>query len=166
MSTLSKSHSISKHEVELFQIASQMKAAGLSDGFIADAIRTALDYEGVADLVVMWSKETDSQEQNEIVADIQELVNDCVENKKIESPYVRFNDLETIAKDIRAFKDALLEIVVQQGGIKHLAELTEIPQPSLSRFFNSNSMPHRGTLLKVGKALKLDALKLATKWSR
>lgn len=151
-------------EVQIFQIASQMKDAGLSDEFISNAIRTAIDYEGVADLVFMWSTETDSDERNEIVADIQELVDDCSQHKKIEAPAIRFNDLEAIAKNIRAYKDALLEIVIKQGGINHLAELTGIPQPSLSRFFNSNSMPHRGTLLKIGNALKLDAVQLASKW--
>jgi DNA-binding phage protein len=56
--------------------------------------------------------------------------------------------------------------VTKHGGISKLSDLTGIPQPSLSRFFNSSSMPRRTTLLKIAKALKLDAVKTATEWSR
>jgi hypothetical protein len=54
---------------------------------------------------------------------------------KTEYPNVRLNDLETIAKDIRSFKDNLLDIVIQKGSVSHLSKLSGIPQPSLSRFF-------------------------------
>lgn len=164
---LSKYYDHTSHdEVVLFQIANDMKLKGLSDSFIAAAIRTALDYEGVADLVKMWAEETDAQELVEIVADIQEMIEACSQHEKIEYPYVRFNDLETIAKHIREFKDALLERVDKEGGVTHLARLSGIPQPSLSRFFNSNAMPRRSMLLKIGRALRLDAVQLATEWAR
>ncbi|MFA6036580.1 MAG: helix-turn-helix transcriptional regulator [Legionellales bacterium] len=97
---------------------------------------------------------------------IQELIYDCQQQGKQEGAYLRFNDLESIAKDIRAFKDSLLELVIQHGGISHLSTLTHIPQPSLSRFFNSNAMPQRTTLLKIAKALNLDAVKMADQWMR
>lgn len=155
-----------QQEVALFQIAAKMKAEKLSDEFIAGAIRTALDYEGVADLVLLWANETDPVERNEIIADIQEMIEACSQPAKVEYPYIKLNDLNAIAEDIRKFKDGLLEQVIKRGGIKHLSELTGIPQPSLSRFFNSNTMPQRSTLLKIGKALKLDAVQLATEWAR
>lgn len=147
-------------ELGLFEIAGQMKASNLSDEFVVAAIRTALDYEGVADLVIMWSKETDIAERDEIIADIQEMIEACSNDKKEELPSIRFNDLEAIAKNIRAFKDALLVIVNDRGGISNLAELTGIPQPSLSRFFNSSSIPHRATLLKIRKALGINDLQI------
>jgi DNA-binding phage protein len=100
------------------------------------------------------------------VADIQKMIQDCEQQDQKEAPYIRFNDLEAVGKNIRAFKDSLLHTVTENGGIKHLSELTHIPQPSLSRFFNSASMPHRSTLLKIAKALKLDAVKIATEWAR
>lgn len=159
-------HLTPHQQVGLFEIAHQMKEAHLPDEFIASAIRTALEFEGVADLVYLWANETDDQERNEIIADIQELIDDCHQLEKEEFAYIKFNDLEAIAKDIRAFKDSLLAIVTEQGGITRLAELTHIPQPSLSRFFNSNAMPHRITLLKIAKALNLDAVKIATQWAR
>lgn len=157
---------IAKHEVHLFQIASQMKAANLPDEFIAAAIHTALEYEGVSDLIIMWANESDPDERSEIISDIQDMINACSQASKEEYPSIKLSDLDAIAKNIREFKDVLLELTNKNGGINRLAELTGIPQPSLSRFFNSNAMPRRGTLIKIGKALKLDAVKLATPWSR
>ena len=125
-----------------------------------------MEFEGVYDLMKMWEKETDATERNEIIADIQDMIDDCKQEEKTEAPYVKFNDLDEISKNIRAFKDGLLQIVIQRGDLKRLSELTHIPQPSLSRFFNSTSMPRRATLLKIAKALKLDAVKIATEWGR
>jgi hypothetical protein len=39
------------------------------------------------------------------------------------------------------------------------SKITGIPQPSLSRFFNSNAMPRRQTLIKIASAMKVDAIK-------
>lgn len=155
-----------QQQVKLFEIAHQMKSEKLPDEFIATTIRTALEFEGVADLVQLWSEEKNHVEKEEIIADIQDLVDDCSQTGREEFAYIKFNDLEAIAMDIRRFKDHLLETVDEHGGVKHLSELTNIPQPSLSRFFNSSSMPRRSTLLKIAKALKLDALKIATSCER
>lgn len=158
---------ISAHDkISLFRIAMEMRHEKLSEEFVADAIQTGLEFEGVADLIMMWSEETDSKERDEIIADIQDLIVDCNQMGKNELPSVNFNDLEAVAKDIRAFKDSLLSEVDARGGITKLAEKTGIPQPSLSRFFNSNSMPHRITLLKIAKALNLDAISVATPWEK
>lgn len=156
----------SEVNVELYSIADEMKQNGLSTAFIDQAIQTALVYEGVADLVRLWSSEMNSDERNEIIADIQEMIDECKQHTQEEYPYIRFNDLKAIASDIRRFKDSLLVIVNERGGISHLSSLTGIPQPSLSRFFNSNSMPHRSTLLKIAQALHLDAVTLSTPWSK
>ncbi len=40
----------STEEFELFKIAIEMKKSGLSDVFIVAAVKTALSFEGVADL--------------------------------------------------------------------------------------------------------------------
>ncbi len=154
------------NKLELFEIATKMKKAKLSSDFITAAVQTAMEFEGVYDLMRMWESETDAKERNEIVADIQDMVDDCAQKEASEAPYIKFNDLDSIAKDIRKFKDSLLLELNQRGGLTKLSELTGIPQPSLSRFFNSGSMPRRATLLKIAKALKLDAIKIATEWSR
>lgn len=147
-------------KIVLFEIALEMKKADLPKVFIVDVVRAALDYEGISDLMKLWSDEEDHKEKNEIVADIQDMLDACLQKEKSEEFYVKFNDLDIISNHIRSFKDSLLCVVSQKGGIKRLAELTEIPQPSLSRFFNSNAMPQRSTLLKIAKALELDEIKM------
>lgn len=114
----------------------------------------------------MWSDEKDNSERNEIVANIQELIDDCAQTESEEGVYVRFDDLDTIGKNIRTFKDNLRAIVDSKGGLTHLANVTGIPQPSLSRFFNSASMPRRATLNKIARALGLNQVQIATEWSK
>ncbi|MBW2731166.1 MAG: helix-turn-helix transcriptional regulator [Deltaproteobacteria bacterium] len=155
-----------KFQVDLFEIGTRMRLAGLADNFVAAAIHTAMEFDGVYDLVLLWDGEDDAKERDEIIADIQDMVDDCVQAGKSEAVYIRFDDLDSIAKNVRKFKDELLMTVNQHSGITELAKRTGIPQPSLSRFFNTHSMPRRGTLLKIAKALDLDAVRIATEWVR
>jgi DNA-binding phage protein len=155
-----------KNRVDLFEIGTGMRSAGLPDTFVADAVTTAMQFEGVRDLLILWANERDAKERKEIVADIQDMIDDCAQASKQEAVSIRFNDLATIAKNVRKFKDELLVAVNQRGGITHLSQLTGIPQPSLSRFFNTVAMPRRGTLLKIAKALGLDAVEIAGEWVR
>lgn len=154
------------NEVKLFKIATRMEKEKLPNIFIVNAIKTALDFEGVADLLKLWSEENDKNEREEIISDIQDMIDACSQKENSEEIYVKFNDLDAIAKNIRAFKDSLYQKVMEQGGISKLAELTGIPQPSLSRFFNSNAMPRRATVLKIAKALNLDEIKIDILWCR
>jgi len=156
----------SDYKVELMQIGTNMSQSGLPSSFVAAAVETAFEFEGVYDLMRMWEDENDKTEKDEIIADIQDLIDDCNQLEKIEGTYIRFDDLEAIAKNIRSFKDNLRLVVDERGGLNHLAELTGIPQPSLSRFFNSASMPRRNTLLKIAKALHLSQVQIATEWIR
>lgn len=153
-------------KVAVVEIGHQMNQAGLPKEFIAAAVQTAFEFEGIYDLLKMWATENDANERNEIVSDIQELIDDCSQQEKIEGTYLRFDDLDGIVKNIRAFKDNLRTVVDQNGGIKRLSEMTGIPQPSLSRFFNSAMRPRRTTLNKIAKALKLSQVQIATEWSR
>lgn len=159
-------HLTPEQDVSLFSISRTMQKAGLPSEFISAAIRTALHYEGVADLVFLWNSESDANERNEIIADIQELIDDCSQSEKEEYRYIKLNDLEQVKLHIREFKDGLLKIVNDKGGISELSKKTHIPQPSLSRFFNSNAMPRRRTLLKIAEALNLDAVRINTPWAR
>lgn len=124
----------SAEQVKSFEITIKMKKQGLSDTFFADAVQTALKFEGVSDLMNLWIDENDKKERDEIVADIQDMIEVCRQKNKSEEIYIKFNDLDAIAKDIRAFKDSLYQEVMKRGGISKLSELTDIPQPSLSRF--------------------------------
>ena len=152
-------------KVELIEVGHKMNQSGLPHEFIADAVQTAFEFEGIYNLMKMWENENKQKERDEIVADIQDLIDDCAQRKKVEGVYIRFNDLETIAKDVHKFKDNLRLTVDKNGGIKKLAELTGIPQPSISRFFGSATMPRRATLLKFARALNLSQIEIATEWS-
>lgn len=152
-------------KAELIKVSSAMLQEGLPVRFVTAALETAFRYEGVGDLMKLWQEERDEGERDEIVADIQELVDDCAKKNFTEGTYIRFDDLDAIAKDIRAFKDSLRVIVDERGGIGRLAELTGIPQPSLSRLFSSPSMPRRVTLLKIARALDLSEVQIATPWT-
>jgi DNA-binding phage protein len=151
-------------KVELMEIGALMHKKGLPSSFVAAAVETAFEFEGVYDLMKMWAVEKDKKEQEEIVADIQDMIDDCSQKEKIEGTYIRFDDLEGIAKNIRTFKDNLRMEIDKQGGLNHLAQLTGIPQPSLSRLFSSPAMPRRNTLLKIAKALNLSQVQIATEW--
>ena len=153
-------------KVELIDIGYQMNQSGLPKEFVAAAVSTAFEFEGVYDLMKLWAEEEEETERDEIIADIQDMIDDCFQREKIEKAYIRFDDLDAISKNIRVFKDSLRGVVDENGGIKTLAALTGIPQPSLSRFFNSNTMPRRATLLKIAKALKLSQVQIATEWLR
>ncbi len=152
--------------VEIMEIGHQMKKAGLSNPFVAAAVQTAFEFEGVYDLMKIWMEETDQEERDVTVADIQEMIDECSQKEQVEGVYIRFDDLDQIGKNIMNFKDSLRLIVDQNGGIGKLSDLTGIPQPSLSRLFGSASMPRRATLLKIARALNLSQVQIATEWSR
>ena len=155
----------SEAQVDLYAVATKMREAQLSDAFIADAVDAAREYQGIHDLMMMWA-ETRSEERDEIVADIQDMLDEVADQRGVvEERYVRFDDLDRIAADIRGFKDGLLRILNDRDWtMSELAERTGMPLPSLSRFFNSASMPRRRTLLRIAEALELSAVEVATDW--
>lgn len=143
-----------------------MKAAGLTSMFITDCVKHALEYEGTHDLMVLWAEASSQAERDEVIADLQDEVDMHLEHPKkpTKKPYVRFDDLEGIAKNIEGFKKNLRRLVDRNGGISKLAKKTGIPQPSLSRFFGSQSMPRRTTLYKIAEALGLSEDQIITDW--
>jgi DNA-binding phage protein len=161
----SKSKAIFSEQVKLFAIAVKMKKSGLADSFIVNAVQTALNLAGVSDLMHLWNEEHNKKEKEEIIADIQDMIDANSQKGMIEPVFIKFNDLDAIGNNIRAFKDSLYQMVMERGGISKLSELSGIPQPSLSRFFNSNAMPRRATVLKIAKVLDLDEIKIDVLWS-
>ena len=153
-------------KVEIIDIAHEMNLLGLPKKFIASAVDVAFEFEGVYDLFKMWAAESDSHERDEIIADIQEMIDDCSQTDLIEGTFIRFDDLEGISKNIRSFKDHLRLIVDEKSSLTDLSSMTGIPQPSLSRFFNSSSIPRRTTLNKIARALNLSQIEITTNWSR
>jgi hypothetical protein len=90
-------------QVHSYSIGIEMQKAGLPDSFIVAAVTTASEYEGVFELLQMWSAESDQAERDAIVYDLQERIDDCAQPEKVEG-IVRFDDLDQIAADIRKFK--------------------------------------------------------------
>lgn len=158
----------SEQKLELYEIATKMRVAGLPADFIAAAVKRAEEYEGTFDLMAIWRDESDPAEREEAVADIQEAIEDGLERSSstVERPYIHFDDLKTVADKVRAFKAELRKKVDAWGGVMKLATETSIPQPSLSRFFNSTSMPRRTTLYRIAKAVGLSENDIATDWMR
>ena len=155
-----------EQQVEAIRIGSKMSQTDLPSNFVVQCVRSAMEHEGVLDLMMMWSEAEDQSEKEEIESDLQDCLDDVEQTRKVESTFVRFDDLETIGSNIMAFKDSLRLKVEERGGLRLLAEKTGIPQPSLSRFFSSGSMPRRVTLLKIAQALNLSRVDIATEWIR
>jgi DNA-binding phage protein len=154
--------------LEIYGIATQMRAEGLNAEFINAAVNRAGEYEGTFDLMLMWRDEHDPEERAATLADIQDAIDEGRErpNQVVEKPYIPFDQLENISDKVKAFKAGLRNKVDAWGGIMKLAAATGIPQPSLSRFFNSTSMPRRTTLYKIANVLELSEEEIATDWIR
>lgn len=114
----------------------------------------------------MWREEDSEADRAKIVADLQDLGDDCRKEGYTEGAHIRFDDLDAIAANVRAFKDSFRLLVEERGGVGILAQLTGIPQSSLSRFFGTATMPRRATLLKIAHALELSEVQIASPWTR
>lgn len=150
---------------DVFGVIAQLRDAALPDAFVLDVIEMARDTPSVIDLLELWC-ESEAGERDEIVADLQELIEDWRQPPgPTEEVYIRFNDLDMIAKDIMAFKDALRRRLDGEGvSLTELSQRTGMPLPSLSRFFNTPSMPRRSTLIKMAHAVNFSAVEIATDW--
>lgn len=158
----------SGNNLHVLDILNEMRHTGLESALIFSLMENCQRYEGIRDLMEMWSDETDPKERSKIIADLQESIDDIVNapQRPEERPYLRYNDIDEIKQDVIEFKNRLRKEVDRQGGISELARKTGIPQPSLSRFFTSASMPRRTTLYKIAKALNLPESAIGFKWIR
>lgn len=157
---------------KMARIINTMSQSGVPDEVLQTLyhllVRRNKQDPGLKDLLEMWEEEKNPQERDEILADIEELLED-IENapkRPEKKPYIRFDDLEEIKKDIRGFKDQLRDLVDRHGGIGELSKKTGMSQPSLSRFFSSNSMPRRTTLYRIANALELSEKEVSFRWVR
>ena len=157
----------SAEKVRVYQIAAMMKSEGLEDEFIVNLVQFASEYEGAYHLMELWVSEEIEAEKDLIIADLQDEIEDLMAAPKnpIKKPYIKFDDLEAITKDIIGFKQHLKTLVDNWGGVNKLARVTGIPQPSISRFFHSANMPRRTTLYKIANALGLSEKEMITDWA-
>lgn len=153
---------------KILEVAIEMRRHGLEEDFVEQVVKLSMDLEGIRDLMILWHEETDPKEREEAVADLQDEIDEYRDAPRtaIEKPKVNFDQLDTIATSIVAFKRQLREAVDSWGGITKLSRETGIPQPSLSRFFRSASMPRRTTLYRIAKAVGLKASDIVFEWMR
>ena len=154
---------------KIFQVARilvKMEEEGLSQDFVLKLFYLAPKYEGFRDLLNLWLQESDQKEKDEIIADLQDEIEEFQNAEIVKSQhYIHFDNLELIAQDVLEFKKYLRIEIDRWGGISKLSAATGIPIPSLSRFLNTPSLPRRITLEKIAKALKLKESDLLSKWA-
>jgi DNA-binding phage protein len=157
---------------QVFALASimlEMKSAGLDHEFIVNASELARTDQGIYDLMALWlGAAADPAERDEIVADIQESMDDYTDAPQdpVHKPYIKYDRLEDIAKRVMIEKAKLRQIIDRHGGVSAVAQKSGIPQPSLSRMLNSPSIPRRSTLYKIANALGLSEEDIVMEWSR
>ncbi len=157
-----------KQVMKLASIMVEMESAGLGRNFIVAASELARTDQGVYDLMALWQGAKDDSEKDEIVADIQESIDDYRDAPPapMKKPYIKFEKLGDVAQQVMAKKAKLRDIIDRHGGISAVAQKTGIPQPSLSRMLNSPSMPRRSTLYRIANALDLPETEIVSEWSR
>lgn len=155
-------------EDKIMPIIEQMHAQRLPSKFILETAHLATQDEAIFELMVLWAEETDDSEREEIVADLQDHIDDDKDlprnGRPDEKPKFSFENLDQIVSDVRKFKKRLKDLVDQHGGVSHVAKKLEMPQSSLSRLLNSGAMPRRSTLYKIARALDLNEKDIATEW--
>ncbi len=170
----STAHQISDHDltaeqkVRLYAIATKMIAAGLPASFVSDAVELASGSEGCVEMIELWDRfESSPADREQVVADLQDALDasSTIGAKPERRPKVDYKDLGQIAARVTAFKQELRRKVDKWGGISKLAQATGLPQPSLSRFFASASMPRRTTLYRIANALGLDESEIVFDWT-
>jgi DNA-binding phage protein len=155
--------------MNLAAIMVAMRDAGLDSTFVVNAAKLAHADQGVYDLMAMWlAAAEDAEEREEIVADLQELLDDYKDApaEPVLKPYIKFDQLDEVAAHVVKFKRQLRDLIDQNGGVSQVAQKSGIPQPSLSRMLNSASIPRRSTLYKIANALDLPESAIVTEWSR
>ena len=152
--------------LNLASIMVAMKDAGLDHGFIVKATDLARTDQGTYDLMALWLNAAgDASERDEIVADIQDSLDDCADAPQ-EPTQIKYDRLEDVAQRVMAEKAKLRQLIDRHGGVSAVAAKCGIPQPSLSRMLNSASIPRRSTLYKIANALGLWEEDVVVEWSR
>src|SRR5262245_36229607 len=159
----------SEQKLKLVVIAAEMMKTNLDQKFIAAAYELARTDQGVYDLFDLWTSTADDpNERDQIIADIQDLLDDYRDapQQPLHKAKIEFDELDDITQRILREKTSLRQLIDQHGGVSAVAHKAGIPQPSLSRMLNSVSMPRRSTLYKIANALDLPETAIAFEWTR
>lgn len=157
-------------KLELYTIATAMASAGLPPEFITNAVQFAESDQGFFDLMKLWNESSeDPGEREELIHAMQEELDeeDELPVEPVKRPYINDDELSEIGRKVLAFKARLKNIIDRDhGGVTQAAETIGMPQPSLSRFLSSPSMPRRTTLYKIANKLGLPESEIVTEWIR
>lgn len=160
----------SNQKLELYKIATALSSGGLPADFIAQAVEFAKVDQGFYDLMELWRDSTEDLEvRKELIHAMQEELDEEKElpREPEKRPYIGYNELDDIAQKVLVFKAKLKDIIDRDhGGVTSAAEKIGMPQPSLSRFLNSASMPRRTTLYNIANKLGLSESEIVTEWIR
>lgn len=157
-----------EQRVSVARFASEMARAGLDNHFIAAAMDLAWHEQGAYELMELWSEASARKERDEIVADLQEAIDEWSEAPSAPrtKPRIDFDQLDDVVKSVVSHKRRLRELIDRHGGVSAVARKAGIPQPSLSRLLTSASMPRRSTLYRIARALDLEEKDIVTEWVR
>ena len=150
---------IETRDDRIMGIMKEMGRASLPNSFVLDVCHLARQDNSILGLMELWADESDKGERAEIIADLQDHIDDDNElprhGKPVEASKISFHNLDSLTNDIAGFKAKFKDLIDRHGGPVAVAKKVGMPQPSLSRLLNSGSMPRRSTLYKIAKALNL-----------
>jgi hypothetical protein len=157
-----------QERVNVARFAGEMADRGLPSTLIAGAMDLAWHEQGAYDLMELWSEARPGKERDEIVADLQEALDEWAEAPRTPQtkPRIDFDQLDGVARSVMAHKRRLRELIDRHGGVSAVARKSGIPQPSLNRLLSSASMPRRSTLYRIANALGVDESEIVTEWVR
>jgi DNA-binding Xre family transcriptional regulator len=157
-----------EQRVNAASLATKMQSAGLPVSFVDAVLRLALVDLGAYQLMELWDEAGTSTDQDEAVADLQELLDDQSDRPPgIETrPRISYASIGAVASEVLKHKKRLRELIDRNGGVTEVARRAGIPQPSLSRMLASASMPRRSTLYKIAQALDVEESEIVGEWVR
>jgi len=154
--------------IQLARIVVAMSDAGLDAGFVRRANDLAREDQGAYELLELWSEEEDEREREEILADMQDMLDeaDDLPARPLEKPYIGFDQLDDVAARVRTHKEHLRQLIDAHGGVSEVARQAGMHQSALSRLLNSASMPRRSTLYRIANAMGVSESEVATDFVR
>jgi len=120
-----------KQVMKLASIMVEMEGAGLDRNFIVAASELARTDQGVYDLMALWHGTSAKSEREEIVADIQESIDDYRDAPPapLKKPYIKFEKLGDVAKQVMAKKAKLRDIIDRHGVSRRWPRRPASPSP-------------------------------------
>jgi hypothetical protein len=148
------------------EYAMKMKQEGIPSLFIGQALVLARVDQGAYELMELWAESDSSSNKDELIADLQELLDDHRELSGVKTAGpIPGGAIESVSTKIAQHKRKLRNLIDQRGGVTKAARLTGIPQPSLSRMLNSGSMPRKSTLHRIARGLEIDESEIVAEWA-